>query len=338
TRALSPAGMNLDLNKGLDLEQRYIALLDAGEDIEVLYKTGQLDESVRAVSDAQVRRGIEDKLKRLSDECVILSNVDQLQRDDPTVTPADVFYAGLAQQYDTEEDNSIGHLLRGVVSGLNFVTDWNEPDALVLYKAILGVPVYFFKNVGNDLESAYKKVIGDPQRGYPLHIEHSWDGPDGLPNLNPVEMRRAEERRAAEREARKDRMQREGRLERFALCNIMGSVVAGESGFSWSYEGMSQKLADSRVEAFAAFDALDPDMQEELVSTAAKQYRTRALERHPREQLTEEIEVYLKRLKKEMFRAAANYAENNQRFIKEEREAVEAMIARLKDGDASLSV
>jgi len=335
-RALGPKGMNLDLNKGLELEQRYIALLDDGEEIETLYKTGKLDEAVRAITKIRVRKGIEDKLQRLSDECVILAHVDQLQSDDPTVTPADVFYAGIAERYDTEEDDSIGQILRSVVSGVNFVSGWNEPDAIVLYRAILGIPVYFYKNVGSELEAAYKKVAGDDQRGYPLHIEHAWDGIDGLPNLNPVEMRRAEDRRMAEEAARSERMQREGQVERFAVSNLMGSVVAGESGFSWSYEGMSQKLAASRVEAFAAFEAMDPDMREELVDTAKKKYRTRALERRPREQLIEEADAYLKRLKKEMFRAAANYEENNQRYIKEEREVIEAMIARLRDGDASL--
>jgi hypothetical protein len=337
TRALGPSGMDLDLNKGLELEQRYIALLDAGEDIETLHKTGKLDEATRAVSATVVRKGIEDKLQRLSDECVILAHVDQLQQDDPTVTAAHVFYAGIAARYDTEEENSIGQILRGVVSGLNFVSGWNEGDALVLYRAILGVPVYFFKNVGTELESAYKKVASDSMRGYPLHIEHEWDGLEGLPNLNPVEMRRASERRQAEQAARTQRMQREGKVERFAVCNLMGTVTAGESGFSWSYEGMSQKLADSRVKAFNAFDAMDPDMRDELVGTAKSAYRTRALERRPREQLIDEAEAYLKRLKKEMFRAAQNYEENNQRYIKEEREVVEALIARLKDGEASLT-
>ena len=191
TRALGPMGMDLDLNKGLSLEQRYIALLDDGQDIETLHKTGKLDEAVRAVSKARVRRGIEDKLQRLSDECVILAHVDQVQRDDPTVTPADVFYAGIADRYDTEEDDSLGQVLRGVVSGLSFVSGWNAQDSIVLYKGILGIPVYFFKNVRTELEAAYKKVAVNPNRGYPLHIEHSWDGLEGLPNLNPAEQRRA---------------------------------------------------------------------------------------------------------------------------------------------------
>jgi len=115
------------------------------------------------------------------------------------------------------------------------------------------------------------------------------------------------------------------------------TVTVNEEGFSWSYEGMSQKLADNRIEAFTAFHAMDPDLREELVSTAAGKYRTQGLERRPREQLIAEVEAYLKRLKKEMFRAAANYEDNNQRYIKEEREVVEAMLTRLRAGDPSLS-
>jgi hypothetical protein len=205
-----------------------------------------------------------------------------------------------------------------------------------MYRAILGVPVYFFANVERELESAYKKVINDPLRGYPLHIEHSWDGPDGLPNLNPVEMRRAMEKRAAETAARKARQGRESQVEAFALANIMGSIVAGETGFSWSYEGMNQKLADKRASAFESFFAMDPDLRDELVGTATRGYQNRALEKRPREQLIEEIQAYLKRLKMEMFKAAANYEEAEQRFIKEERAVVESMIARLEAGDASV--
>jgi hypothetical protein len=336
-RALSPSGMDLDMNKALDLEQRYIALLDQGHSIKTLKETGKLDEAVQGVSDTLALKGVKDKLQRLQDECVLLANIDQLQRDDPTVKPADVFFAGLAPRYDTDEDGSIGQTLRKVVSGLNFVSGWNEPDAIVMYKAILGVPIYFFANVRRELESAYKKVISDPRRGYPLHIEHSWDGPEGLPNLNPVEMRRAMERKSDEDAARKARQGRESKLEAFALANIMGSIVGGETGFSWSYEGMNQKLGDKRADSFEAFYAMDPDLREELSSTAADKYRVQALERRPREQLIEEVKAYLKRLKKEMFKAAANYEETEQRFIKEERTVVEGLIQRLEDGDASVS-
>jgi len=279
---------------------------------------------------------MEDKLQRLYDECVLLANIDQLQRDDPTVTPADVFYAGLAPRYDTDEEHSLGHLMRGVVSGINFVSDWNETDAIVMYKAILGVPVYFFKNVQSELEPAYRKVVSDPRRGYPLHIEHSWDGTDGLPDLDPVEMRRAEERRQEENTARKARQSRAAQLERFAIANLMGSITRDTEGFSWSYEGMSQRLAASRAEAFEAFEGMDPDMRDELAATATTTYRNRALERRPREQLLEEVRAYLKRLKTEMFRAAANYEDAEQRFIKEERTVVEDLITRLEAGDATV--
>ena len=57
----------------------------------------------------------------------------------------------------------------------------------------------------------------------------------------------------------------------------------------------------------------------------------------PREQLIEEVKAYLKRLKKEMFKAAANHEETEQRFIKEERTVVEGLIQRLEAGDASVS-
>ena len=145
------------------------------------------------------------------------------------------------------------------------------------------------------------------------------------------------ERKSDEDAARKARQGRESKLEAFALANIMGSIVGGETGFSWSYEGMNQKLGDKRADSFEAFYAMDPDLREELSSTAADKYRVQALERRPREQLIEEVKAYLKRLKKEMFKAAANYEETEQRFIKEERTVVEGLIQRLEAGDASVS-
>lgn len=337
TRALGPSGMNLDLSKGLELEQRYIALLDDGQDIETLYKSGKLDDAVQAVAESRVLTGIKDKLQRLYNECVILANIDQVQRDDPTVKPADVFYAGLASRYNTEEDNALGQILRSVVSGVNFVSDWEEPDALVLYKSILGIPVYFFKNVGTDLEAAYKKVVVLPNRGYPLHIEYSWDGLEGLPNLNPVEMRRAEERRQAEQAAQAQREQRESGIERFAVCNLMGTVVRGENGFETSYEGMTTPLAATRVAALSAFDSMNPDIRAMLVDTARTAYQNQALERRTRETLITQVEAYQKRLKAEMMRAFQEQQDNNQRCIKEETTVVNALLARLQDGDTSLS-
>ena len=107
--------MGLDLATGLELEQRYIALHKGGKDLEELRRKGKLDEALRAVPAQDVRRGIEDRLKRLADECVLLAHIDATRRDDPTVTPADVFYAGLNDRYASDEDGSLWSILKGEI-------------------------------------------------------------------------------------------------------------------------------------------------------------------------------------------------------------------------------
>ncbi len=331
-RALGEKGMNLTLASALDLEQRYIALLDQGEDIDELRRTAKLGAAVDAVPADTVRRGVEDKLKRVADECVLLAHVDAIQRDDPTVTPADVLYAGLAEQYDTDEDDSLGQVLRGVVSGLNFVSGWNEPDALVLYKAVLGVPVYFFKNVQSELYPSYRKKAADPHRSYPLHIEARWEKDPGLPNLDPVEIRRDEEERQAQARATSAAAGRQSRVRAFTLCNLFGSVVAADDGYAWSYEEVTQSLGSDRAQAFAGFDGMRPMQRDVLIEAAHDTWRTRMGERRSREQFDEDLRNHLQKIRTALFKAGAEDREAEEKFIEEELAVIEGLIERAAEG------
>ena len=332
TRALGPGGMNLTLASALDLEQRYIALMNRGADIGELRRAAKLDDEVAAVPGDVVRRGIEDKLKRLADECVLLAHIDTIQRDDPTVTPADVFYAGLAAQYDTDEPDSLGHVLHGVVSGLNFVSGWSEPDALVLYRAILGIPVYFFKNVQGELYPSYRKKYGDPHRSYPLHIESGWEKEPGIPNLDPVEIRIDEERRQEQERARRAAAERQAQVRAFSLCNLFGSIVAAENGYAWSYEGVTQTLGEDRAGAFQGFEAMRPMQRDVLSRAASETWRARMGERRSRTQLAEELQSHLKRVRTILFKADASDREAEQRFVEGELAVVETLIQRVEEG------
>ena len=332
TRALGPGGMNLTLASALDLEQRYIALMNRGADIGELRRAAKLDDEVAAVPGDVVRRGIEDKLKRLADECVLLAHIDTIQRDDPTVTPADVFYAGLAAQYDTDEPDSLGHVLHGVVSGLNFVSGWSEPDALVLYRAILGIPVYFFKNVQGELYPSYRKKYGDPHRSYPLHIESGWEKEPGIPNLDPVEIRIDEERRQEQERARRAAAERQAQVRAFSLCNLFGSIVAAENGYAWSYEGVTQTLGEDRAGAFQGFEAMRPMQRDVLIGAVRETWRARMGERRSRTQLAEELQNHLKRVRTLLFKADAADREAEQRFVEGELAVVEALIQRVEEG------
>lgn len=328
TRVLEDSG--LDLSTALDLEQRYVALHRAGKDLEALRKAGKLEDELRAVPVREVRSGIEDRLKRLADECVLLAHVDATRRDDPTVVPADVFYAGLDDRYASDEDGSLWNVLKGVVSGTNRVTGWRERDSLVLYRALLGVPVYWFKNVQSEMYTGYKKVKADPNRSYPLHIESVWESDPGLPDLDPVELKRAEERRAAERAAQSVREARDARVRAFTLCALFGAIGRDEEGYHWNFGGSKNRLAPERGRAFEAFESLDPVLRGDLERGASESWRNGRVEKPARAKLTEEVQTHLRRLTEAYARAVSDEKEAERRFLQEERSVVEALVAELR--------
>ncbi|QSQ19575.1 hypothetical protein JY651_30205 [Pyxidicoccus parkwayensis] len=322
--------MGLDLASALELEQRYVALHRAGKDLEALKRTGKLDEELRAVPARDVRTGIEDRFKRLAEECVLLAHVDATRRDDPTVVPADVFYAGLHERYASDEEGALWNLLRGSVAGTQRVAGWEEQDSLVLYRALLGVPLYWFRNIQTELYSAYKKVKADTNRTYPLHIEAAWEGDPGLPDLDPVEIKRAEERRTAERAAQAARQSRDSRLRAFTLCMLFGNIVRDEQGYHWTFAGTRNKLAPERAQAFEAFEAMDPTLRSDLESSSQDAWRHRTVERSERTRLLEEAQAHQRKLTETYARAVAEGRDAEKRFLQEERAVVESLLAELR--------
>ena len=332
TTALGERGLDLDLAKGLEYEQRYIALLDQGLDPVQLHREGRLDGEAMAVPDAVVLKGIEDKLGRLADECVLLAHIDEVQLDDPTVTRAELFYAGLADRYHTDEDSSLGKILGERVRDVNFVQGWGEQDSLVLYRAMLGIPVYFFKNVKSELEPSYVKVFNEEGRSYALHIEADWEDP-GIPDLDPIALRRAEEQKHQEARARSEREEREAMVLDFTLCLHSGTIEASDEGFKWSYFGSAGNLGKGRIAAFEGFMDMGADMRKDLSEEVWKDIARRSAEKRPRTELASDLSQHLKRLKGALFAARQEERESEQRFIKEERVAIEALIARLEAGE-----
>jgi len=331
TEALGPKGMDLDLARALDFEQRYIVLHDEGADFAELRRTARLDDAVEEVSEDKVRRGIEDKLRRLADECVLLAHVDANLDADQNVTPAKVFYAGLAPQYNTDEDTSLGKLLGGVVSGLNFVDDWNEKDSLVLYRAMLGIPLYFYKNVNGSLYPSYRKAHDDPGRQYPLHIEGAWEtGDTELPDLDPVKLRRHAEMVAAAQKADADRLAREDRIREFALCAFSRQVDLKDGGYVWRYGDMDGPLGGDRAEAFTEYNALEQEIVEALAAEAKSAWERQTADRRSRLRLIEELGAHKKRLTGLMFAAKQEMRDAEQGFIAEERDVVDGILDELE--------
>lgn len=327
-RALEDVG--LDLARGLDLEQRYISLLDGGADLAELRRLGKLDGAVSGVSAAVVRRGIEDRLKRLRDECAILAHIDASRRDDPTVVPADVFYAAFHERFATDEEGSLGEILRGAISGVNFVPGWSEPDSLVFYRAALGIPIYWFKNVQTELYPAYRKVFDSPTRSYPLHIQADWEKDPGLPNLDPLEIRRAEERRQAERKAQEEARTRAEKIRIFTQGFLFGALVTEGDGYAWSLPAGQQTLARTRAGAFAAFEALNSMLRQDLVKIAQDGWTAGTGERLSRQKLLEEVKAHGERVKQLHTVAVMAGQEAEMRFLEEERAVISRMAAELE--------
>ena len=325
-QALETNGM--DLAVGLDLEQRYIALLDDGASVEELANSNDLEEAVKQVQSPRVQSGIEDRLKRLSDECVLLAHIDHSRADDPTVTPANVFYVGLADRFGTDEDDSLGNIVRQVIGGVNFAPGWNDPDAMVLYRAKLGVPVYFFKNVETILDPAYRRVHASPNRSYPLHIEAAWESE--LPNLKPMEIKQAEERRVKEAQAQQAAASREQRVRDFTLCLLFGMIAEQEGQFVYISSGVSIPLGANRGAAYQAFDSLDAMMRDDLISDAEQAWTAKHADRRTRPALLLAVETHEKRLKGALAEAIRDMDDPIRDLIKEERAIVSEMLVGLR--------
>jgi hypothetical protein len=322
--------LGLDLARGLDLEARYVHLLDSGADWDELRRTAALEDALRKVPAHEVRKKIEDRLVRVHAECVLLGHIDHTRRDDPTVIPADVFYAGLHERFRSDEEDALGSILGGVVPGLNFAPGWEERDSLVLYKAMLGVPVYWFKNVGTVLEPGYRKVYADERRSYPLHIQADWEKNPGLPNLDPVEIKAAEERRRAEEAAHKAAAERSGRISTFTRANLLGFVNQTDGAFSWSVAGANGPLGDSRHAAYDGFGKMDPTLLGILQQQLDEAWTHKVADRRTREELLGEVKVHLNRLTAAYAAAVAGRDDAASRFLAEERSVVEGLVAELE--------
>jgi hypothetical protein len=330
TRALDD--LHLDLASGLDLEQRYIALLDRGVDLAQLRREGRFGDEVAAVPKEQVRRGIEDRLKRVAEECALLAHIDQTRRDDPTVTPANVFFAGLAERFATDEPDSLGSLLRSVVGGVNLVVGWDDPDALVLYRGLLGVPIYWFRNVEAQMYPDYKAVRDRVGRSYPLHIEAAWEttaSAPGLPNLDPLELKRRREQESVEAAARKTRDARGDRVKAFARGWLMGGVAEEPEGMVWSFSGAKGALAKDKNGSFNAYEGLDPTLRGDIEEQNNRLWSERTAERRTRLELREEVKALLTRVKGAFAQALANQNDSEKRFLGEVRAVLDALDAEL---------
>lgn len=322
--------MGLDLASALDLEQRYIHLLASGKDLAALRRASKLEDEVRAVPARVVEAGLEDRLKRVYEECVLLAHMDASKADDTSIKPANVFLAGLHPAFSTDEPDCLGAVLKRVAAGVTLLPDWQERDALVLYRAQLGVPVYWFRNVASVLYPAYKRVRDDRTRSYPLHIEASWERSESLPDLDPLEIRRAEERRQQDDAAKRARDERALRIRSFEVACLFGGIVEDEQGYYWASSGALGLLAADRGGAFAAWEALKPGLRADIEADAQRAWSDLRVEAAGRKKLRGELGALGERLKRAFAHATAQGRDNEAHFVEEERAVLGTLSAEVE--------
>jgi len=105
------------------------------------------------------------------------------------------------------------------------IEDWPDPDRIVLYRSILGVPIYCFPHVNEEMKSAYRRFQCREEKGWPLHIDGAWET---LPDLDPTDRRH-------ELEAVAERM-RVG-VAAMALGAARGQIASQGGAFQLTLEG-----------------------------------------------------------------------------------------------------
>lgn len=63
------------------------------------------------------------------------------------------------------------------------VARWHDPRIAIVHDVELGIPLYYFKSVVDEIEGPYLDVAADERRTYHLHTDYHWE--KSLPNLNP---------------------------------------------------------------------------------------------------------------------------------------------------------
>ena len=311
------AEKGLNLKTALELEAR---LINA---------KGSDEAALEAVSDQVVQSHIRDKFTRVIDQCVVLANIDKTKLDDPTVKPAHIFYVGLAPIY-AGDDGGLRSAIRQVATGVDFIDGWGEEDMIVFYRAMLGIPLYFYKRINDELYQSYRSVKAKPNRSYPLHIEAAWE--DGVPNIDPKEVREAEEKRRAALEAHAKQNERSDRLWAFVLAGFAGSVERTSAGaYEWVVGTVHKRLGADRATAFGAFWALDPALRDDLVKAGQRRNAEQSATVVGRRAVKTELESHQAFLTEQLALALANEEEALTRYLKDEKRIVEERLAAMAD-------
>jgi hypothetical protein len=226
------------MDQALALEARYYGLSQEHQPLEKLAKMSPLDPGA-LWAEEDVRRYVRRKLE------AGLGKAQPLTRFNPEtksmINHADMLLVGIHASILT---SPIGEMLAEATYGksADHIEDWDDPDRIVFYHSILGVPVYCFPHVNAEMKSAYRRFQGKPQKAWPLHIEKDWEE---LPDVDPDDRRREIETRTEKRRVA---------VGAAALASARGLLARDADGWKLSVEsGAKLKLG---ADLLSAIDAL----------------------------------------------------------------------------------
>jgi hypothetical protein len=245
-------------------------LLDDALRLEARYSLGdqlKKDHSPYAPTEAMIEDYLVKKLRFCADKSGLLATIDEtLLSDEGVVAASDVFLVGLHDHYQGAGTASLEPLLRKAAGDPRLLEGWHDEKQIVFYRAMLGVPLYFYRRVNGEMRTAYRRVLSRPGRKYPLHIDANWE--EGLPDLDPRSRKADDEVRG-----------RESAAAAFLWALLAGGVERRGSDLVWVFGDHSGSLGRSYREALATFAALDERTRARL--DGAGEERRRSLRAEP---------------------------------------------------------
>ncbi len=183
----------LTLSDALELEVVYRALYMSNLD-EIRSKGGQLVRSILAKYRSQPREAmlnlsepihqdyLRDKVKRVvKEKASLLVSYEESRDQHGGVRPNHVFLAAIDADF---KNSNIEQALEGAdIAGLTWVKDdWNNPQQIIFYRAVLNVPLYVFGRM-EEMKDYYYRFKNLAKRSKVLHVDKNWE--DSLPDLDP---------------------------------------------------------------------------------------------------------------------------------------------------------
>ena len=125
---------------------------------------------------------LRDKVKRVVQEkASLLVSYDESRDQHGGVRPDHVFLAAIDADF---KNSTIEEALEGAdIAGLSWVKDdWDNPQQIIFYRAVLNVPLYVFGRM-DEMKEYYYRFKHLAKRSKVLHTDKNWE--ETLPDLDP---------------------------------------------------------------------------------------------------------------------------------------------------------